>query len=411
MDLDYGSPFFRQTEIMRIGFDISQTGINKAGCGIVAFSLINELTKIDRENSYLLYSNFGPDFWDPNHKKATFKKKQDNVKKLFSELTHAQARSFWGSHSTDFEIRLGNPDIVHSNNFYCPTGLAKAKLVYTLYDLSFLESPEFTTEENRLVCFEGVFKASLYADIIISISEYSKYHFLETFPHFPSERIRVLHPASRFSLKDGVNDNPGRISELLPNGFWLCVGTLEPRKNIRRLLAAYSKLIHSSSSAFPLAIAGGKGWLEDGLIEYLACLGLRENREVYFLGYVTDLQLRWLYRHCFAFIYPSLFEGFGVPVLEAMSLGAAVITSNRTSLPEICGDAAIMVDPENVEGLAESMIQLYQNENLRGDLQNRAIFRAEFFSWEKMARGVLEVYRNLLSPTRLTTFSGEHNER
>jgi glycosyltransferase involved in cell wall biosynthesis len=179
----------------------------------------------------------------------------------------------------------------------------------------------------------------------------------------------------------------------------LSVGTLEPRKNIRRLLQAYAILFNKNLTNFPLAIAGGAGWLENELPNFITSLGLKEK--VYILGYVNDLQLRWLYHYCFAFVYPSLFEGFGVPVLEAMSMGAGVITSNRTSLPEIIGDAGIQVDPEDVESIAEAMVRLQQDNTLREDLQRRALIRASLFSWEQMARGVLGIYKDLVFDTKL----------
>jgi glycosyltransferase involved in cell wall biosynthesis len=381
---------------MRIGFDVSQTGANKAGCGVVAHSLINHLAKLDKENFYILYSNFGDFFWDPDHKKTTFRSKQPNMDRRFSDFSFYKAKNFWHNPPSDFEDQLGNPDIIHSNNFFCPTGLRHARLIYTLYDLSFLEHPEFTTEANRLICFDGVFKASLYADRIISISEYTKKHFLKIFPHYPSERITVLHPASRFSLLDGMDDEAGRFKKLPPDSFWLSVGTLEPRKNIRRLLQAYAELRHRGLTDIPLVMAGGKGWLEEEIPDYLIKLGLKNKIDVYLLGYVSDLQLRWLYRHCFAFVYPSLFEGFGVPVLEAMSLGAAVITSNKTSLPEICDHAAIQVDPEDVESLVEALFCLQNDAVLRGNLQKQSLAQAELFSWERMAKGVLAVYNKAL---------------
>ncbi len=380
---------------MRIGFDVSQTGANKAGCGIVAYSLINHLSRLNHENYYILYSNFGSDFWDPEHKRNTFFSQQPNIERRFTDFSSSQAKAFWREPPPEFEDLLGNPDIIHSNNFFCPTGLRHARLVYTLYDLSFLEYPEFTTEFNRLICFDGVFKASLYADRIIAISEYSKNHFLEIFPHYPAKRIQVLHPASRYSLTDGIDDEAGRIYELPSDGFWLFVGTLEPRKNIRRLIQAYGQLSQRGLTNLPLVLTGGRGWLEEGLPDYLAGLGLKDK--VHLLGYVNDLQLRWLYRQCFAFVYPSLFEGFGIPVLEAMSLGAAVITSNRTSLPEIIDDVGIQVDPEDVEALTEAMARLQNDTVLRADLQHRGLVRAGLFSWDKMARGVLEVYRTIFN--------------
>jgi glycosyltransferase involved in cell wall biosynthesis len=141
-------------------------------------------------------------------------------------------------------------------------------------------------------------------------------------------------------------------------------------------------------------MAGGKGWLEDGLRSYIQELDLENH--VHLTGYVEDPTLQWLYQNCFAFVYPSLFEGFGLPVIEAMSLGAAVITSNTTSLPEVCGDAAVLIDPTDTDALAEAMRQLENDANLRTDLQQKALGQAAKFSWVKSAEQVLGVYSAVL---------------
>jgi glycosyltransferase involved in cell wall biosynthesis len=379
---------------VRIGFDVSQTGVNKAGCGCLAFSLIQTLSRIDKNNTYILYSNFGPDFWDPDHLRGTFNGRSDNLERRFADFSHQRSRDFWGNPTADFEQNLGQPEIVHSNNYYCPTGLKKARLVYTLYDLAFLAHPEFTTEANRLVCFNGVFEASLRADVIIAISEYSRQHFLSFFPHFPADNVKVVPLASRFKLGAKVSSLPiAAKMAAVQDGFWLTVGTLEPRKNLRRLLKAYAELRKGGATELPLVMAGGKGWLEEGLQQYIRELGIQED--VHLTGYIDDEALQWLYQNCFAFVYPSLFEGFGLPVVEAMSLGAAVITSNVTSLPEVCGDAAIMVDPLDSDAMAEAMRQLENDSDRRKELQRKALVQARKFSWEKSAEQVLEIYSEL----------------
>src|SRR5439155_15233530 len=189
-----------------------------------------------------------------------------------------------------FEDRLGRPDIVHSNNFFCPRHLRRARLVYTLYDLSFLENPEWTTEANRTGCFEGVFQASLHADHIVAISHFSKRHFLETFPHYPEARVTVAHLASRFCDILQV-DRPEGLAGLQPSQFWLCVGTLEPRKNHARLLHAYARLKARCAGVMPLVLAGGKGWLMDDMHRLIDQLGL--GGDVTFTGYIDDAALQW----------------------------------------------------------------------------------------------------------------------
>ena len=386
---------------MRIGFDASQTGANKAGCGYMAHSLIDTLTRIDRDNHYILYSNFGPDFWDPDHAQGTYNAgsengrsrngRSPNLERRFTNFSHYRAKAFWSDPTADFEEKLGRPDIIHSNNYYCPTGLQQARLVYSLYDLAFLEHPEYTTEANRLVCFNGVFEAGLRADAIITISQFSRQHFLSLFPHYAAENVHVVPLASRFEI--GAPASSRQVAGWKPalsGQYWLSVATLEPRKNLRRLLKAYADLKHTNQTDLPLVMAGGKGWLEDGLRTYIQELDIQNH--VYLTGYVDDPTLQWLYQNCFAFVYPSLFEGFGLPVVEAMSLGAAVITSATTSLPEVTGDAAVLINPEDVDALAEAMRRLENDSGLRTELQQKSLIQAGKFSWEKSAEQVLGVY-------------------
>ena len=375
---------------MRIGFDISQTGNGKAGCGYFADSIIQQLARTDLENEYILYPTFGNFFWDPEWRSATRRIDRPKVGRAEGHATLDKARAFWSNPPADLETSLGKPDIIHSNNFFCPHGLKSARLVYTLYDLSFLDHPEWHTEENRLGCFEGVFNACLYADMIVSISEYSRRHFLEIFPHFPQERIVVVHLASRFSRKPDLS-RPALLSSLKPGEFWLTVGTLEPRKNQLRLLRAYTRLKSSLPKTFPLVMAGGKGWLMEDIHRAVADLGLAED--IIMPGYLDDAALQWLYQNCYAMVYPSLFEGFGLPVLEAMSLGAPVISSNVTSIPEIAGDAGILVNPEAEEDIFGAMLMLRESNGLRISLIERGREQAKRFTWESAARTILECYR------------------
>ncbi|MEO0967756.1 MAG: glycosyltransferase family 1 protein [Cyanobacteria bacterium J06639_18] len=302
--------------------------------------------------------------------------------------------NFWDNSQQIDETRLGNPHIVHANNFSCPR-LNNARVIYTLYDVSFLDHPEFSSEANRWNCFSGVFEASLNADLIIAISNYSKKRFVEIFPHFPVERIKVVYLGSRFE-EVGAEKS---VSGLTPGEFLLCVGTLEPRKNLRTTLRAYRRYVDNYSDSKPLVLAGGQGWLEDDLNEFIENLGLSDR--VHQLGYIDDSVLRWLYKNCWAFSYPSMYEGFGLPVLEAMSLGAPVITSNTTSLPEVGGDAVLYVNPENESELLDAFVKL-RNSDLRAKLKEFGQNQAQIFGWSKTAFQVLSLYKEALEmPKRI----------
>ncbi|MGD0616376.1 MAG: glycosyltransferase family 1 protein [Bryobacteraceae bacterium] len=380
---------------MNIGFDVSQTGCLKAGCGYFADGLIRQLSEVDHENQYVLYPAVGDHFWDPDCSGSTFSVDRPNFRRTRAPASLESSQAFWRNPPADFEQQLGSPDIFHANNFFCPE-LRKARLVYTLYDLGYLEEPAWTTEANRAGCFQGTFNASLRADRIIAISEYSRSHFLRTFPHYPENRIVVVYPGSRFESRSGL-PRPARLSQLKPDSFWLSVATLEPRKNHRRLIEAYRKVKAEAGSTFPLVLVGGHGWLMEDFEKTLT--GLKAGTDVILTGYLDDSELQWLYENCFAFVYPSLFEGFGLPVLEAMSLGAAVIASKATSLPEIVGTAGLLVNPCDVEEIAAAIRRLTEPNGCREALRELAPPRARLFSWQSAARQVLTLYEELAQST------------
>lgn len=374
---------------MRIGFDISQTGKAKAGCGYFAASLIQKLVEEYDNNHYLLYSAFGNTFWDSEHAKSTIRFSQKNCTHLLDNLSHHDSLAFWSVSTSIDEDKLGNPDIVHANNFSCPR-LTSSRLVYTLYDLSFIDYPEYTSEENRWNCFNGIFDAAMQADIIIAISEYSRQRFLEIFPNFPIERTRVVYLGSRFTDTD--SEKP--IASLEPHNFWLSVGTLEPRKNLRRTLRAYKQYLDLHSDSKPLVLAGGQGWLEEDLEQFINHLEL--SKHIIRLGYVDDPTLKWLYKNCWAFIYPSIYEGFGLPVLEAISLGTAVLTSDTTSLPEVGGNAVLYVNPSSEADILAGFIKL-DDDKFREILKTNSQTQASKFSWRKAAKEVMQAYTDVLN--------------
>ena len=373
---------------MRIGFDISQTGAGKAGCGYYADGLIRTLEALGSGHTFLLYPAFGDLFWDPLCATAAYATENPAFERRKAPASFAESQQFWRHPGPDFEARIGSPDLVHSNNFFCPRGLQRARLVYTLYDLSFLVEPSWSTEANRVGCLDGVFRAATGADWIVADSEYTRRHFLEVFPHYPAARTEVIYPGSRYRLDGPAVRAPERFGWLMPAGFWLSVGSLEPRKNHRRLLEAYAR----SGSPLPLVLAGGKGWLMDDLTGP----GGQPPAGVLLTGYVSDSELEWLYRNCFGFLYPSLFEGFGMPVLEALALGAPVICSHATSLPEVAGDAGLLVDPLDSAAIAAAMVRLASGEIAREGLRAAGLRQAGRFSWEASVRKLLRVYEDCL---------------
>ena len=377
---------------MHIGFDISQTGSGKAGCGYFAHAMARALLEAAPAERYSFFPSFGDFYFDalmPLRNPYPGQNSQYGPRHLSRET----AGAFWNADNLD--RALGQPDILHANNFWCPVQPVASRLVYTFYDMGFVVDPSWTTSANRIGCFDGVFRSAMAADWVVAISAASRDHYLKVFPHFPAERMRVIHPCSRFVDDAASGQMPRALAGVAPGRFWLNVGTIEPRKNQHRLAEAYARYLAQGGAAMPLVLAGGKGWLMEDFQQHLDRLGIADS--VILTGYVSDDELVWLYRNCYANLYPSLFEGFGLPVLEGMQFGAATLTSASTSIPEVAGDAAVLLDPLDPEGWAQAMVALAADGGRRDALRQRSAGQAAKFHWQDSARALIELYREALA--------------
>jgi glycosyltransferase involved in cell wall biosynthesis len=283
-------------------------------------------------------------------------------------------------------------DLFHATEHLLPR-FSSVRTVFTLHDLIFLFHPETHKPLNRWFLTLMMPRFLRAADAVIAVSECTKRDAVR-FYGIPEEKITVIY--------EGVNPrfrpaSPETIAAVrarygLPEHFILYVGTIEPRKNLTALLEAFHHLL--ATHDLRLVIVGKKGWLYEGFFRRLRELGLEDR--VIFTGYVPDEDLPAIYSAADLFVFPSLYEGFGLPVLEAMACGTPVICSNTSSLPEVAGDAALLVDPTDVRALAGAMERALTDEHLRSELMAKGLERARWFTWEKAAAKTLEVYRGVL---------------
>jgi glycosyltransferase involved in cell wall biosynthesis len=377
---------------MHIGFDISQTGSGKAGCGFFSHAMIQNMLRIAPAHAYSLYPSFGDFYFDAlMPMRNPYPGRQVNYGPR--HISREAARQFWNR--PDLESALHAPDIIQSNNFWCPAQqLPATRLVYTFHDMGFAVDPSWSTEANRIGCFEGVFRSAAAADWVVAVSNASREHYLRVFPHFPQERIRVVYQCSRFET-DAKDKRPKALERIAPGEFWLNVGTVEPRKNQRRLAQAYARYLALGGKPMPLVLAGGKGWLMEDFQKHLQQLGI--TAQVVMTGYVSDEELVWLYRNCHANLYPSLFEGFGLPVLEGMQFGAPTLASDNSSLPEVAGDAAILLDACDTEAWAQAMLRISSDAEMRQRLAAAARNQAARFDWKASASELLALYEEAVA--------------
>ena len=256
--------------------------------------------------------------------------------------------------------------------------------------------PETIRKETKVSLDAALERTCQNADRIITISQFSKSEIIK-YMGVNEEKIHVISLGidNKYYHSDHTQSEIENVKKKygLAQDYFFYQGTIEPRKNLKRLIQAYGKMQGKGENIPELVLAGKKGWLYDEIFEEVNKLHL--NNVVKFLGYIDLEDISKLMRGAVAFVYPSLYEGFGLPPLEAMASGAPVITSNVASLPEVVGDAGILVDPMNVDQIAEAMLYLAEDKKMQGVLSEKGIERAKKFRWEDSAQQVIEIIRQM----------------
>jgi len=375
---------------MRIGIDYTAAAHQGAGIGRYTRGLIRALTHLDRRNEYRLFvagggGPFGQARWPSNVRLRIIPLSQRNLTRIWHRLRIP----------LPVEVFTGLLDIFYSPDFVLPP-VWRARTLLTVHDLSFVRYPQ--TADPRLYRYLNVAvpRSVQRADHILADSRNTARDLTELWG-VPPERISVLYSGvePRFRpLTDGADLARVRRRYGLPSHFILSVGTLQPRKNYERLIQAFGQLREiAEDRSYHLVIVGDRGWLYEPIFDCVRRLGL--EGEVLFPGFVADEDLPALYTLADLFAFPSLYEGFGLPVLEAMACGTPVVCSNASSLPEVAGEAALLVDPLDVEGWAEAMRRALEDEELRRELVARGLAQARRFTWERAAEELLEICRAL----------------
>jgi len=324
---------------------------------------------------------------------------------------------------------LGNADVFISPHFLITPLSKKSKRIMIFYDLSFLRFPGFFSFSKRMWHkFMLPKRQAKKADLIIAISESTKKDLIDLYG-IDSEKIKVIYPGVDDKFKP-IAKNDYKLLEVvkkynlpadevgLPPKFILYFGTIEPRKNIVGLVKAFEyikkerngKILEVAWRGFEgfvrgtkdklfnysqlkLIIAGTKGWLYSEVFDVVK--NSEFKNDIIFTGFVGEEDKPYLYNLASAFVYPSFFEGFGLPPLEAMACGVPTIVSNKSSLPEVVGDSAIMVDPQNIDELNIAIKEVLENQELNSHLRRRGMERAKKFSWDNAAKQLLEQIKNL----------------
>jgi glycosyltransferase involved in cell wall biosynthesis len=287
------------------------------------------------------------------------------------------------------ELFIGRVDVFYSPDFLLPPTWARRKLV-TVHDLSYVRLPECFPPALKHYLDRAVPRSLERADLVLADAESTKRDLVGIYK-IPPKRVDVLYSGvdARFcSQVDETERARVREKYRLERPYLLSVSTIQPRKNYVRLIKAFARLVPNLASPVSLVIAGGNGWMYEEVYQTVEQLHLQDRVSI--LGFTPDEDLVPLYAMATLFVYPSLYEGFGLPVAEAMACGLPVVCSNASSLPEVGGDAALYFDPCDVDAMADAMRRALTDEPLRKSLRTKGLEQVKQFSWERAAEGLLE---------------------
>lgn len=353
---------------MKIGIDIRSTLKQKTGIGQYTFNLINNLAEIDSLNKYYLYSR----------KKIIDRKRK--LPKIPGKNFHHRVDYF----SFGPEKMLKDVDIFHSSS-YDLNKPKHAKLVLTIHDVIHKIYPQAFNPETVEFIDKQLKRIISYVSWVIADSLTTKEDFLKWFS-FDGDKIKVVYP--------GV-DKWFSPSEQERERCILFVGTLEPRKNVANLVRAFHIIKKEQHLPHKLIIIGMKGWMYEDIFKLVDKLGL--SAEIVFKDYVPEEELRSWYRRSEVFVYPSLYEGFGLPIVEAFACGTPVVTSNTSSCAEIARGAALLVNPNNFEEISDAILSIIRDKNLCRNLIQKGSERAKQFSWRRTASEILSIFQEVNS--------------
>lgn len=372
-----------------IGLDLGTFSTRNAGIGRYTINLVNQLI---RNNSF-----FYTCFLSGNSDVSLLRDRKEI--RLVSDFTApVKSNLARSSFILPFQASLNNINLFHSmaNNAVRRLPGSKYKRVCTIHDLIVYRFPGFFTRKHIAILRYLTSHAVKNSDHIIAVSNATKKDILNFFPDVDDAGISVTYQAPAPGFKKSSREQTERTLKRfdLPSKYFLSLATYEPRKNLKNLTAAFIEFKkRSACDDIALVLIGGTGWLESGISMDRETL---KTNKILPLGFVDDEFLSDIYSGALAFVYPSLYEGFGLPVLEAMACGQAIITSDVSSLPEVAGDAAVYVDPRSIDSIVNAMKRLLDDDDLRSKLKEKSLQHVSRFSWEKTALQTEAVYKQLL---------------
>jgi glycosyltransferase involved in cell wall biosynthesis len=384
--------------MLKLLVDATALRSKPSGIGFYVQNLLNQLEKLQAEEKFQLLVSYQPSVKNWLRGNLSMPKQLQSYSNIRCLPIPVTLSSFLAKYPNPllsyFEKYLDSPDILHGPD-HVVYPCSKSLKVMTITDLTFIKYPDYVNSIVKTYT-ERIKQCLKWTDLIITISESSKQDIIDYLGVKP-DKIQVTYLASRYNNQIFTEEQLAQLKAETDYDFsipyLLFVSTIEPRKNITNLVAAFNYLKTNYKIAHKLVLIGQKGWKYEPIFAEIENSPWRED--IYHLDYLSDEKVALFYREADIFVYPSIYEGFGLPVLEAMTLGTPVVTSNTSSLPEVAGNATLMIDPFDVPQIAEAIWQIINNSQLREDLIEKGKQQAQLFSWEKTARDTLKAYQSL----------------
>ncbi|MGR3175960.1 MAG: glycosyltransferase [Candidatus Scalindua sp.] len=377
----------KRVKSVRIGINASKVFDVHTGVGRYTSNLCKSILRTDSNKDYYFYI--------PGRRGNTIRAdiERTHLEKPAVTKQNSTLRILWEQIVLPVYSRKDRLDLFHYTDHALSLLQRAHPTIITVHDIAYVRFPNLLNKSRQIYKNYILHKSINRADIIIADSYSTKRDIIELL-NVDEKKIKVVHLGVESRFRPISNVEEYRLRNNLPSKIILNVGTLEPRKNVVALIRAFKKLKGRGLKDYKLVIAGEKGWLYKKIFDEVKSNDLQ--KEVLFLGIVEDEDLPMLYNCADIFVYPSLYEGFGLPPLEAMACGVPVITSNTSSLPEVVGDAGIMVDPNDVNSLCEGICKVLEDRELRQRMRNMGLEKSKLFSWDKAARAILEIYDEML---------------
>ena len=380
---------------MRIAIDAHSVGTGLGGNESYATNLIEALAQIDSINQYTLFVTRDEAVTKFDNRWSNFVVRQTRPHTPLIRIPLTLSA----------ELRKNPVDVLHVQ-FTAPP-FAPCPVVVSIHDLSFEHLPETFKRRSRAQLRLTVRRSARKATHILALSEHARADIVSTYRISP-DIVTAIPIAAADCFKPVVDERDlqrVRHTYGIAGDYILSVGSIQPRKNLGRLVAAYARLRRTSmnSTSPKLVIVGKRAWLYGETLRTIKESGVSDS--IILTGYVPETDLPALYSGALFFVYPSYFEGFGLPPLEAMKCGAPVLAGNRTSLSEVVGDAGLLVDPFDTEAIASGMAELIENLDFRKELRVKGLKRSELFKWEHTAKRTLEVYKRAVDNSRVISHS------